>query len=308
MADYLLERGDVQVFGAKRWSSRLRNIRHLVEEIDLIDWDITDYTSVRAVLEKVRPDGIFHLAAQSFVSPSWTTPKSTFEVNALGTLNILEAMRHLAMDCRIFISGSAEEFGLVHENEIPIREDNPLRPVNPYGVSKVAQDLLAYEHFKSYGQQVIRVRAFNHIGPRRDKVFAFGSFAHQIALIEKKGHPPVVKVGNLTAKRDFCDVRDMVKGYWLALEKGVPGELYCISGGNIRTIGEGLDILLELSTASGINVEQDPDRVRPTELPLLVADCSKFKDCTHWEPTIPFRQTMQDILDYWRDFVEKEMY
>ena len=308
MADYLLQRDDVEVFGAKRWSSRLRNIRHLLGKVQLIDCDITDYSSVRPLLEEARPDGIFHLAAQSFVSPSWSTPKSTFEVNVLGTLNVLEAMRHLGMNSRMLISGSAEEFGLVREDEIPVTENNPLRPVNPYGVSKVAQDLLGYEHFKSYGQQVIRLRAFNHIGPRRDKVFAFASFAYQIAMIEKKGWPPVVKVGTLTAKRDFCDVRDMVKGYWLAFEKGVPGEVYCISGGHVHTIREGLDILLGLSTVRGIKVEEDPARVRPTELPLLVADCTKFKKLTNWQPTIPFRQTMADILAYWRDFVEKEMY
>jgi len=308
MADYLLQRGDVQVFGAKRWSSRLRNISHLLGKVTLIDYDLTDYTSVRALLEEVRPDGIFHFAAQSFVSPSWTTPKSTFEANVLGTLNILEAMRHLGINCRMFISGSAEEFGLVHEDEVPITEDNPLRPVNPYAVSKIAQDLLCYEHFKSYGQQLIRVRAFNHIGPRRDKVFAFASFAYQIAMIEEKGSPPVVKVGRLTAKRDFCDVRDMVKAYWLALEKCVPGELYCISGGHVHTIREGLDLLLELSTVQNVSVEEDPALVRPTELPLLVADSSKFKRLTNWEPTIPFRQTMADILNYWRNFIEKEMY
>ncbi len=308
MADHLVQRGDVEVFGAKRWSSRLRNIRHLVGNVELIDYEITDPVSVHALLERVRPDAIFHLAAQSFVSPSWTTPRETFEVNALGTLNILEAMRQLGLDCRILISGSAEEFGEVHEDEVPITEENPLRPVNPYGVSKVAQDLLGFEHFRSYGQRVIRVRAFNHIGPRRDRVFAFASFAHQIAMIEKKDKPPVVKVGTLSAKRDFCDVRDMVRAYWLASQMGTPGELYCISGGQIHTVREGLDILLELSTVSDIRVEEDKSLVRPTELPLLIADCSKFKNLTQWEPTIPFRQTLEDILSYWRDFVENDLY
>lgn len=308
MADYLVERGKIEVFGAKRWSSRLRNIRHLLGKVELVDYEITDYTSVRTLLEKVRPDGIFHFAAQSFVSPSWTSPRATFEVNVFGTLNFLEAMRHLGMNSRILVAGSAEEFGLVYENEIPITEDNPLRPINPYGVSKVAQDLLAYEHFKSYGQDVVRIRAFNHIGPRRDNVFALASFAYQMALIEKKGWPPVVKVGRLTPKRDFCDVRDMVKAYWLAFEKGVSGEVYCISGGQVHTIREGLDILLELSSVRNIKVEEDLSLVRPTELNLLIADCSKFKKLTNWKPEISFHQTMVDILAYWRDFVEKEMY
>ncbi len=308
VADYLLERGDIEVFGAKRWSSRLRNIHHLLGKVELVDCEITDYTSVRTLLEKVRPDGILHFAAQSFVSPSWTSPRATFEVNVFGTLNFLEAMRHLGMKCRILIAGSAEEFGLVYENEVPITEDNPLRPINPYGVSKVAQDFIGYEHFKSYGQDVVRIRAFNHIGPRRDNVFALSAFAYQIALIEQKGYPPIVKVGRLTPRRDFCDVRDMARAYWLAFEKGVSGEVYCISGGQVHTIREGLDILLGLSTVRGIKVEEDPALVRPTELDLLVADCSKFKKLTNWEPKIPFHQTMADILEYWRDFVEKEMY
>ncbi len=308
MADYLLGRGDVEVFGIKRWSSRLRNIRHILDKIELVDCDLVDYSSVRDVLDYVRPDRIFHLAAQSFVSRAWNIPALNFQVNVIGTLNLLEAMRHLKLDPLFHLAGSGEEYGLVYENEIPITEENPLRPVNPYAVSKVAQNLLCFEHFKSYGQRIVRTRAFNNIGPRRDKVFAFASFAYQIALIERKKQDPVIKVGRLTAKRDYTDARDVVHAYWLALEKGIPGELYCVSAEQVHMVREGLDYLLSLSTVKNIKVEEDPKLVRITEVPLLVCDSSKFRKQTGWEPKIPFEQTLKDILEYWRDFVDKGLY
>jgi len=309
MADYLLTLDDVEVFGVKRWSSRMRNIRHILDDVTLLDCDITDYTSVRGVLEKVEPDKVFHFAAQSFVSPSWETPAATFTANVIGTLNFLEAMRHLGVNPKFHTAGSGEEYGLVREDELPITEKSELRPVNPYAVSKVAQDLLCYEHHESYGLNVIRTRAFNHFGPRRDKVFAFASFAHQVAKIEEGQQNPVIEVGNLFAKRNFTDVRDMVKAYWLSTEKCEPGELYLIGSDHVCTIKEGLDLLISLSTFDGeIEVRQDPERVRLTEVPLLVGDCSKFTKATGWKPKIPFEQTMADVLDYWRDFVINKLY
>jgi GDP-4-dehydro-6-deoxy-D-mannose reductase len=309
MADYLLTLDDVEVFGIKRWSSRTRLIRHLEGKITLLDYDITDYSSVRAVLEKVRPDGIFHLAAQSFVSVSWAMPASTLITNIIGTLNILEAMRHLGMNPRILVAGSGEEYGLVHENEVPITESSPLRPVNPYAVSKVAQDLLCYEHFVSYGQNVIRTRAFNHEGPRRDKVFALPSFAYQIAIIEQGLGEPVITVGRLTAKRNFTDVRDMVKAYYLALTKCIPGELYLIGSDQVYTIQEALELLIGMSSIKDrVEVRETPELVRPTEVPLLIGDYRKFKKQTGWEPEIRFEKTLEDTLNYWRDFVRSGLY
>ena len=308
MADYLLERGDCEVYGIKRWSSRLRNVKHILDKIKLHDCDIQDYTSVHHMLDTIRPDRIFHLAAQSYVSPSWNMPFLYFDVNVKGTLNILESMRELKIDPLMHISGSGEEYGLVYPNEVPIKEDNPLRPVNPYAVSKVAQSLICYEHFKSYGQRLIRTRAFNNEGPRRDNVFAFASFAYQIAMMEIKGTERVIRVGNLTAKRDFTHIKDIVTGYWMALDKGEPGELYCLGANHVRTIREGLDYLISRSTVKGIKVFEDPKLVRPTEVPLLVSNTTKLKKQTGWEPKYSFEQIMDDIMEYWRIFVRDNWY
>ena len=309
MADYLLTFNNIKVFGIKRWSSRLRNVSHLLDRVTPIDCDITDYTSVRNVLEKIHPDRIFHFAAQSFVSPSWEMPASTLITNIIGTLNFLEVMRHLALDSRFLVSGSGEEYGLIYEHELPITESSPLRPVNPYAVSKVAQDFLCYEHFLSYGQNIIRTRAFNHEGPRRDKVFALSHFAYQIASIEAGLQPSVIKVGRLTARRNFTDVRDMVKAYHLAMEKCIPGELYLIGSDQVYTIKEALHLLVEISPARDkISIQEDPDLVRLTEVPLLIGDYSKFRKQTGWKPRIPFQKTLEDTLNYWRQFIHKGLY
>ncbi len=308
MADYLLQRGDCEVFGIKRWSSRLRNVRHMLNDVELYDCDLVDYTSGYHMLDHFRPDRIFHIAAQSFVSPSWNMPALYFDVNIKGTLNILESFRHLNLDPLMHVAGSGEEYGLVYENEVPIKEDNQLRPVNPYAVSKVGQSLLCYEHFKSYGQRIVRTRAFNNIGPRRDKVFAFASFAYQIAMMEQKGAKRVIRVGRTDARRDYTHVHDVVRAYWLALDKGEPGEVYCVGANNIYTVQEGLDYLISLAKVKGIKVVRDAKLVRPTEVPLLISDSSKFKKQTGWEPEISFEDTMKDILEYWRTFVREGWY
>jgi GDP-4-dehydro-6-deoxy-D-mannose reductase len=203
---------------------------------------------------------------------------------------------------RIQIAGSSEEYGLVHPNEIPMKEGNPLRPLSPYAVSKVAQDYLAYQYFKSYGLETVRTRGFNHTGPRRGEVFICSNFAKQIAEIEKKKLPPVIRVGNLEAKRDFTDVRDTVRAYWLSLEKGEPGDVYNIGTGKAYQGQEVLDLLLSMTDVP-VEVEVDPQRLRPSDVPVLLSDCSKFKALTGWKPEIPFKQSLQDLLDYWREKV-----
>ena len=200
---------------------------------------------------------------------------------------------------RIQIAGSSEEYGLVHEDELPIRETNPLRPLSPYAVSKVAQDMLAYQYHRSYQLPAIRTRGFNHTGPRRAPVFVASDFARQIVEIERGNHEPCMRVGNLEARRDFTDVRDMVRAYWLATEKGEPGEVYNICSERCYAIREILDLLLGMSSVK-ISVEQDPRRLRPSDVPVLLGDCSRFRRQTGWEPTIPFEQTLRDLLDYWR--------
>lgn len=303
LAEYCLQRGDVEVFGTARWRSRMDNVDGIVDNVTLFDCDLKDSVAVRHCLADVRPDYIFHLAAQSFVPTSWKAPVETVCTNMVGQINLFEAMRELGLDkTRIQLAGSSEEYGMVYEDEVPIKESNPLRPLSPYGVSKVGQDLLGYQYHESYGLYTVRTRAFNHTGPRRGDVFVSSNFSRQIATIEKGKTEPIIKVGNLDARRDFTDVRDMVKGYWLALEKGEPGEVYNLGSGTDVTIRKMLDILLSFSDID-IEVQQDPARMRPSDVEILLADTTKFRELTGWEPEIPLEKTLEDLLNYWRERV-----
>jgi GDP-4-dehydro-6-deoxy-D-mannose reductase len=302
LAEYLLDRGDVQVFGGVRWRSRMENIEHLRHRVTLVECDLRDSSSVRAALRAVRPDVIFHLAAQSFVPTSWAAPADTLATNVLGQVNLLEGVRELGLDPVIHVAGSSEEYGLVRPDEVPVREDNPLRPLSPYGVSKVAQDLLGYQYHMSYGLRVIRTRTFNHTGPRRGEVFAESDFARQIARAEAGLGEPVLRAGNLEARRDFTDVRDVVRAYWLAVERGVPGEVYNVASGRSYSMRQVAEALIAMS-AVPIRIEPDAARRRPSDVPLLVGDAAKFRRQTGWQPTIPFERTLADLLAYWRERV-----
>ncbi len=304
LAEYILkEFHDVEVWGLIRWRSPLNNIIQIKEKLHLVEGDLKDYFSLREALKISKPDRIFHLAAQSFVPTSWKLPAETFSINAIGEINLFEAIRELKLDPLIHIACSSEEYGLVYENEVPIKETNPLRPLSPYAVSKVAQDMLAFQYFQSYKLKTVRTRAFNHSGPRRGHVFVTSNFAMQIAMIEKGKQPPEIHVGDLTAKRDFSDVRDVVRGYWLSLEKGEPGEVYNISSGKAYQIKEILDILLSYSKVN-VKVVQDPERMRPSDVLLLIGDSTKFQSKTGWKPSIPFEQTLKDLLEWWRERIQ----
>lgn len=314
LADFLLEneKGS-KIYGLKKVNGRLRNVKHLISgnkpKITLIEADLTDETSLINALNISKPDQIYHLGALSWVTPSWNMPKAYMEVNAIGTINLFEAIRILKLNPKIFVSCTPEEFGDVPEEKLPITEDTMIHPVNHYAASKVAQDAVCMSYHASYGIKIIRARAFNHEGPRRDITGALASFAYQIARIEHGLQEPVVKVGNLNAKRNFTDVRDMVRAYWLAVNKCTPGELYLIGSDQIYTIKECLEMLISLSTKKDeIKYEVEEGRVRPTELNFLIGDCSKFKKKTGWQPQILFKQTLQDTLDYWREFIDKKMY
>lgn len=299
MAELLLKEGH-EVFGIVRWRSRPDNINHLNGRIHQVEADLLDLKSLQDVMIGVRPDYIFHLAAQSFVPTSWTSPAVTLETNAVGSCNLFEAVRTAQIDPVIQVACSSEEYGLVYENEIPIKETNPLRPLSPYAVSKVTLDYLGYQYFKSYGLKIVRTRGFNHEGPRRGEVFVTSTFAKQIALIEKKLQEPVIYTGDLSTKRDFTDVRDMVRGYLLAAEKGEPGEVYNIASGKAWVIKDVLDYLLSLSKVKNIKVKKDPKRLRPSDVPILLGDATKFYQATGWKPEIPFKKTLRDTLNYWR--------
>ena len=303
LADYMLaEQPGVEIFGTHRWRSRTDNIAHLAGKVTLVEADLRDYTSVHHALEQTRPDLIFHLAAQSFVPTSWRAPAETIATNINGQTHLFEAVRSLGLDPSIQIAGSSEEYGLVLPDEVPIKETNPLRPLSPYAVSKVGQDFLAYQYFQSYGLKAVRTRGFNHTGPRRGEVFVSSNFARQVARIEAGAQEPVLRVGNLDSVRDFTDVRDVVRAYWLAATKGKPGEVYNIATGQGITIRAMLDQLLALAQVE-VDVQTDPERLRPSDVLVLIGDSSKFRADTGWAPRIPFAQTLRDLLDYWRSRV-----
>ncbi len=334
MAEFLHGRADVEVFGTYRRRSRLDNLEtvqqhlNLIEvgvssietiragivpgKINLVNTDLVDAFSVHKLIGAVLPDRIFHLAAQSFVPTSWNAPAETLQTNILSQLNLFEAIRSARQDAighgrqpidpLIQIAGSSEEYGLVLPDEVPMTESNPLRPLSPYAVSKVTQEKLAYQYWMSYGVRSVISRGFNHDGPRRGEHFAPSTWARQIARIEKGLQEPVVSVGDLTSKRDITDVRDMVRAYWLLLEHGAPGDVYNIGSGVTRSMGEMLELLLGMTTAR-IEIKQDPARLRPSDVRILWADTAKFRKATGWEPTIPFEQTIRDLLGYWRTHV-----
>lgn len=330
LAEYLLaEHPQVAVYGTFRWRSRMENLEPLrrAGKVDVVEGrftdgqslrgeekrgrvtllysDLTDAGSVEHLIAALQPERIFHLAAQSFVQESFDEPASTFHINVQSQINLLESIRRHDKQIRMHVAGSSEEYGLVHPDEVPMKETNPLRPLSPYAVSKVAQDKLAYQYFKSYGLHLVVTRGFNHTGPRRGAVFADSSFAKQIAEIEAGILPPVIRHGDLTTKRDLSDVRDIVRAYWLALEKAEPGEAYNVGSGKTHTIREMLDVLLSYAKVK-IRTEEDPARLRPSDVPILWADPSKFRAATGWEPKIPFEQTLRDVLDYWRERVRAE--
>ncbi|MBI3291174.1 GDP-mannose 4,6-dehydratase [Candidatus Falkowbacteria bacterium] len=309
LADYILANfPGAEIYGIKRWRSKTENIEHLKDKVKYDDCDIKDAHNVYEVIDQIRPDKIFHLAAQSYVPTSWESPAETLSINIIGQTNILEAIRQIKSkekdyDPVILIAGSSEEYGLVKPDEVPIKETNPLRPLSPYGVSKVCQDLLGFQYWHSYKIRSIRSRGFNHSGPRRGEVFVDSNFAQQIAKIEKGKQEPIIRVGNLSAKRDFTDVRDMVRAYWLATEKCEPGEGYNICSGSAVSIQAMLDKLISLSIKKDeIKVEQDPERMRPSDVMILHGDNSKFKAATGWQPEIDYlNQTLEDMLKFWRE-------
>lgn len=303
LAEWLLA-SDISVSGIYRWRSRMDNIEHIQKDIELIEADIRDSFSVERVVREVRPDYIFHLAAQSFIPQSYQAPSETISTNVLGCLNILEAVRESGLDCIVHIAGSSEEYGSIQLNETPIKETNPLRPRSQYAVSKVAQDLLGQQYWHSHKVWTVITRAFNHSGPRRGEPFCTSNFAKQIAEIEAGIREPVIRHGNLEAMRDFSDVRDVVKAYLLAVQKCEPGQVYNICSGRSVSIDFVLHTLLFMSDVS-VEMVQDPARMRPSDISIFVGDCSKFKKQTGWVPQYQLEATLKDLLNYWREKIAR---
>jgi len=301
LAELLLSEG-YEVYGLSRPRTKKDHIEGIINKLHLEDADLLDPHSLYTTIVRIKPDFIFHLAAQSFVPTSWGSPSVTLEVNVVGSANLFEAVRQVGIDPVIQIACSSEEYGLVLPDEVPIKETNPLRPLSPYAVSKVAMDYLGYQYFQSYKMKIIRTRGFNHTGPRRGETFAESNFAKQIAMIEKNKQDPVIYVGNLDASRDYTDVRDMVRAYLLAVKKCDPGDVYNICTGRTTKIGDMLRLLLSLSKINP-EVKQDKARMRPSDVPVLAGDNTKFVAKTGWHPQIPFEQTMEELLNYWRERV-----
>jgi GDP-4-dehydro-6-deoxy-D-mannose reductase len=268
-------------------------------DIEVYGLDILDAAALKGLLKKTNPDCIFHLAAQSSVAVSWKQPALTVDVNIKGAVNLLEAVREMEKPPKVLLVGSGDEYGYVLPEELPIREDTPLRPGNTYAVTKISQGMLGQVYARAYGLEVIIIRAFNHIGPGQTDTFVVPGFCKQIAEIEAKGNAGIIRVGNLEAKRDFTDVRDIVKAYRLLAIKGESGEIYNIGNGTSVAIAEILEQLINLSTAK-ITVEQDPARMRPSDTPEIRADISKLVECTGWKAEITLEETLKNTMDEWR--------
>ena len=310
LADYILANArNVKIIGLIRWRAPKDNINNILNQITLEYGDLLDLPSLESVLGRYRPDIIFHLAAQSYVDFSFIAPVTTLNTNIIGTTNLLEAVKQLKLssgyDPVVHICSSSEVYGQVKKEEIPIKEDNPLRPASPYAVSKVGEDMLGLQYWLSWKIKTIRTRMFTHTGPRRGDVFALSNFAKQIAAIEAGKQSPIVKVGNLTSVRTWMDVRDAVGAYWILVNKCKPGEVYNIGGDQTMTVGNMLNQLLKL-TKKKIAVKVDRRRLRPSDVTLQIPSTDKFKEATGWSPKIKFETTLRDTLEYWREYYKKK--
>lgn len=304
LLDFLI-RQNIHVVAFRRRRSDERNVRHLLNNPD-ITWaygDIEDELSIAPLFQNIQLDYVFHLAALSFVGDSWLSPKKYIQTNTLGSLNILEAAHKYRKRVKILLAGSSEQFGQVLPIQCPLDEKTLCRPVSPYAMSKQAMCDLGYQYFKSYDTNIYISLASNHSGPRRGQEFATSSFARQIALIEAGKQDPIIVHGNLGARRDWTDVRDIVRGYWLIVNNGKPGQKYVLCSGRAYSVIEMLTMLMKMSIVK-IELQQDPSLFRPSDIPMLVGTNEKARNYLHWNPEIPFEKTLSDLLNYWREEIK----
>ncbi|CAG0934581.1 GDP-4-dehydro-6-deoxy-D-mannose reductase [Thermoflexales bacterium] len=297
LAETLLAEPGWEIWGSIIAESDRANV---IEGVHTLITDLREPEQARVLVETARPDAVFHLAAQAYVPQAWADPWGTYHTNIRGQLNLLEAISALGLKSRVIVVSSNEVYGLIRPEDLPLSESAPLRPNNPYSVSKLAQDFMGLQYFLDRKMPIIRVRPFNHIGPRQNERFVAPSFAKQIVEIERGGREPILRLGNMAAQRDFSDVRDITRAYLLALEKGEPGEVYNIGTGQARAVREMLDLMLAHCPIK-IAEEIDPAKLRPSDTPLSYADPAKFKRQTGWEPRFSFEQTCLDILNDWRE-------
>lgn len=311
LADFLLENTDWEIVGLCRWNDNYENISHLFNKINSNDrisisyGDLNDYASIINCLSETKPSYVFHLAAQSYPKTSFSSPVETLQTNIIGTTNLLEAIRQLNLDPIIHVCASSEVFGKVPKENLPIDEEVNFHPASPYAISKVGTDLIGRFYGQAYNMKVMTTRMFTHTGPRRGDVFAESTFAKQIAMIEEGLQEPIIKVGNLDSLRTWADVRDAVRAYYLLVTiNPIPGEYYNIGGSYTCTIDVMLKYLLSISTIKDTEIEIDPKRLRPIDADLQIPNTGKFKAHTGWRPEIKFEQTMNDLLNYWRNKVK----
>tara|TARA_B100001250_G_scaffold213427_1_gene183050 strand:- start:3467 stop:4486 length:1020 start_codon:yes stop_codon:yes gene_type:complete len=319
LADFLIKNTDWEIFGICRWRSNMENIEHLIDKansnsrINILYGDLNDSASLDKNIKDSLPDYVFHLGAQSYPKTSFDSPADTLTTNIIGTVNLLEAIRAFKdsnlINPVVHVCASSEVFGRVPKDKIPIVEDERFHPASPYAISKVGTDLVGRFYGEAYDMKVMTTRMFTHTGPRRGDVFAESSFAKQIAMIEAGLISPVIKVGNLNSLRTFLDVRDAVRAYFMLVTiNPMSGEYYNIGGTHTCEIGDMLNHLIGISTSKDIEVVVDKDRLRPIDADLQVPDTTKFTNHTGWSPEISFDQTMQDLLDFWRDKISSGNY
>ncbi len=301
LSDYLLKQNKFEVSGTYLNDASLSNLDNK-DSVKLYKLNLIDAESTAKLIQMEKPDYLFHLAALPSANKSYSNPGETFMNNVLSEINLLEAIRvNKLSEIKTLVVSSAEVYGLVTAADLPINEEVPFRPTSPYSVSKLAQDFLGLQYFLAHKLKIVRVRPFNHVGPKQSPHFVVSAFAKRIAQIEK-GYESVLQVGNLESKRDFTDVRDMVRAYLLALEKGESGDVYNLGSGKSHKISEILEIMCGMSTAD-IIIEQDPGLIRPTDDPELLCDASKFENLTGWKPEIPIEKTLEDTLEFFREIV-----
>lgn len=301
VGNYLIE----HLYKDCHWDVAVTKLENEVIEQDYVDQyniDILNQQAISELLNKVQPDCIFHLAAQSSVALSWKNPSLTIDVNIKGSINVLDSVRELNYNPKILLIGSGEEYGHILPGETPISETNHTRPGNVYAATKACQNMLGKIYSDAYQMDVVMVRAFNHIGPKQSPIFVVSDFCKQVVEIEKGIKEPIIKVGNLSAKRDFTDVRDVVKSYSLLMQHGVAGETYNIGSGQAISIGEILNLILSCSEST-IEVEIDQNKLRPVDIPIIEADITKIKECCNWDRRISLKDTVADTLDYWRSLL-----
>ena len=301
LAEYLNSNlNQPQLYGLIRLRSSLANLKKISGQVKYYTADLMEFSSLLSPLDEIRPDLIFHLAGQTAPSFSWSLPARTVEVNLVGTINLLEAIKELRLNPRVVIAGAGEAYGLSSADELPMKENSQFRPLSPFGVSKAAQDLLGFQYFKSHNLRIVRARLFSTIGPRLPEYYFISSLAKQIAEIEKKKKDPILYAGNLENKRDYTDVRDLVRALWLVAEKGEDGEAYNLGSGQAWFGNEILKILLGMTRAK-IVVETEEKRFRPADPPILLADINRLVKLTGWKPQINLKQSLLDVLNYWRE-------